>query len=252
MGNYLIELGSKTAKDGFKNEKEIAFKFNNWNQDSEAKIWLELMGYEIKEIEYVKAVILNGYKADLNVQIQIKLKKKIDVENIQIKLVSNRQGFNQVDKRWLAKYNELWNINKEVYKILQYFTGELLPYKVSRNNKRMFLDEFDEMEKEKLLNWFNKNKVLIITDILRGRGEFCAEWVLVVQKIDSKVRWTLKNINSVINYYFDNGEVKITPRGSLKIGRITVQRKGGDNGRKTANMLQFKIDPTEIFNIEEK
>ena len=44
----------------------------------------------------------------------------------------------------------------------------------------------------------------------------------------------------------------MTPRGSLKIGRITVQRKGGDNGRKTANMLQFKIDPTEIFNIEEK
>lgn len=27
---------------------------------------------------------------------------------------------------------------------------------------------------------------------------------------------------------------------------------GVDNGRKTANMLQFKIDPTEIFNIEEK
>lgn len=44
----------------------------------------------------------------------------------------------------------------------------------------------------------------------------------------------------------------MTPRGSLKIGRITVQRKGGDNGRKTANMLQFKINPTEIFNIEEK
>lgn len=27
---------------------------------------------------------------------------------------------------------------------------------------------------------------------------------------------------------------------------------GVDNGRKTANMLQFKIDSTEIFNIEEK
>ncbi len=38
----------------------------------------------------------------------------------------------------------------------------------------------------------------------------------------------------------------------MKIGRITVQRKGGDNERKTANMLQFKINPTEIFNIEEK
>ena len=29
-----------------------------------------------------------------------------------------------------------------------------------------------------------------------------------------------------------------------------MQRKGGDAGRETANMLQFKIDPAEIFNIQ--
>ena len=29
-----------------------------------------------------------------------------------------------------------------------------------------------------------------------------------------------------------------------------MQRKGGDGGRKTANMLQFKINPAELFNIE--
>ena len=28
-----------------------------------------------------------------------------------------------------------------------------------------------------------------------------------------------------------------------------MQRKGGDAGRDTANMLQFKVDPTELFNI---
>lgn len=89
---------------------------------------------------------------------------------------------------------------------------------------------------------------MIISDILRGRGEFCAEWVLVVQKYNG-IRWTLKNINMIMNYYFDDGKVMISPRGSLKIGKITMQRKGGDTGRKTANMLQFKLDPTEIFNI---
>ena len=26
-----------------------------------------------------------------------------------------------------------------------------------------------------------------------------------------------------------------------------MQRKGGDGGRETANMLQFKIDPTRLF-----
>lgn len=250
MENYLVELGSKTAKNGFENEKTVAEKFNNWKNDKESQKWLETMKYNLLEIEYVKANVLNGYKADLNVKIQVKLKSNIDVENIQVKLVSNKKGFNQVDKRWLKSYNELWNFSDEVYKLLKYFCGEIEPYKETKDKRRMFFYEFSEIEKEIILSWFNKNKVLIISDILRGRGEFCAEWVLVVQKLDENdIKWKLENINSVINYYFDNGQVEITPRGSLKIGKITIQRKGGDNGRKTANMLQFKLDPTEIFDI---
>ena len=143
----------------------------------------------------------------------------------------------------------MWKFPDRIYKLLQYFTGEILPYKPSRNNKRMFLDEFNEEDIKLLLQWFDNNKVLIISDILRGRGKFCAEWVLVVQKSDN-TKWCLKNINSVINHYFDNGKIEITPRGSLKIGKITMQRKGGDRGRETANKLQFKLDPTEIFNIK--
>ncbi len=48
---------------------------------------------------------------------------------------------------------------------------------------------------------------------------------------------------------FYSGEVRITKQGSLKIGKITMQRKGGDGGRLSANMLQFKINPCELFNI---
>ncbi|MCB0512553.1 MAG: hypothetical protein H6552_05360 [Chitinophagales bacterium] len=39
-------------------------------------------------------------------------------------------------------------------------------------------------------------------------------------------------------------------QGNFKIGRITMQRKGGDNGRETAKMLQFKINPAELFEVE--
>lgn len=28
-----------------------------------------------------------------------------------------------------------------------------------------------------------------------------------------------------------------------------MQRKGGDGGRKTAQMLQFKINPAELFDV---
>ena len=66
-------------------------------------------------------------------------------------------------------------------------------------------------------------------------------------KIKDKL-WTLKSINHVINHY-SNGDVIISPKGSLRIGRIGMQRKGGDAGRHTANMLQFKINPAELFYI---
>ncbi len=41
----------------------------------------------------------------------------------------------------------------------------------------------------------------------------------------------------------------VCQQGNIKIGNITMQRKGGDSGRKTAQMLQFKRNPAELFDI---
>lgn len=245
----LVELGSQTARNGFKNEEEIANKFINWKIDNEARKWLIVMNYCLDDIEYVRAIVLHGYKADVNVQVQIKLKDAIDIENLQVKLVSNKRGFNQIDKRRLSKYAEMWNIPASVYRPLQHYTGELLPYiSNSRDSRRMFIDEMTEDDKNLILNWFAANKTLILSDVIKGRGQFSAEWVLVAQKAEENARWVLKNINEVLQHY-THGNVMQTSKGSIKIGRITVQRKGGDGGRATATMLQFKLDPTELFDI---
>ena len=53
-------------------------------------------------------------------------------------------------------------------------------------------------------------------------------------------------MNFILNY-FGNGEITITKQGNIKIGKIGLQRKGGDGGRETANMLQFKINPCQLF-----
>lgn len=249
----LVERGSQTAKNGFKNEADVIEKFNSWKTDSVAKAWLKAMGYTIDNIEYVKAVKVTGsYKADVQVRVKIiiKLKSQEDIQNLQIKLVSNPQGFNQIDKRWVDKYVELWNIPKDVIEILKQFTGEIKPKlkKGLRDSRRMFLNEMDEKNQMKLLNFIEQNKFLIISDLLKGRGEFSADWVLVILKTDGKIRWALKSINEVMNLY-SQGAIRISEQGSLKIGKIGMQRKGGDGGRDTANMLQFKINPVEIFNI---
>ena len=245
----LVLRGSQTAKNGFKNEKEVADKFNRWKTDAEAKQWLTIMQYDLNDIESVKAVVLSGYKADVNVQVQIKLKHAVDTENIQVKLVSNPKGFNQVDKRWLSHYKELWNIPDNIYEILEFFVGEKLPYKTkTKDKRRMFLSEM-EIEKQNLvIAWFKQNKTLILSDIIKGRGQFSAEWVLVAQKTSTNSRWILKNINEALQHYAQ-GDVRISPRGSLNIGNVLMQRKGGDGGRDTAKMLQFKINPAELFDI---
>lgn len=205
------------------------------------------MEYSLSEIKSVKAVVVSGHKTDIQVQITIHLKEAINVENLQVKLVSNLKGFNQIDKRWVDKYVELWDIPKNIIKLLKLYTGEALPtIKATKDHRRMFINEFSISDQNKLVEWIEANKSLIVNDILKGRGKFSAEWMLVAQKVDSSARWILKPMNYCINY-FGNGEVVITKQGNIKIGRITMQRKGGDGGRKTAQMLQFKINPAELF-----
>lgn len=250
-GKDLIKRGSATAKGGFKNEKDVIDKFNDWQKDETARKWLEAMGYKLSDIEYVKASKIRGsYKADVQVRIQItiKLKSQSDIQNLQVKLVSNPQGFNQIDKRWVDKYVELWNIPDDITKLLKLFTGETKSTKGKlKDSRRMLLSEFSNEDQEKILDFFKHNKFLIVSDLLKGRGEFSADWVLVILKANHESKWILKSINEAMNV-FGNGDIRITSQGSLKIGKIGMQRKGGDGGRDTAKMLQFKINPVELFN----
>jgi hypothetical protein len=246
----LVGRGSQTAKEGFRNEDDIVEKFNDWKKDKDAQAWFILMKYKLSEIEYVEAVKISGYKTDVQVQVTIKLKKAIDVENLQVKLVSNPNGFNQIDKRWVDKYTEMWNIPLQVISILKRYTGEEKPtIKKPKDKRRMLANEFTDIEQKTILKWLHKNQSLIVSDILKGRGKFAAEWMLVAQKVAKNARWILKPMNYCMNY-FGNGEIKITTRGNFKIGRITMQRKGGDGGRDTAKKLQFKINPAELFDSE--
>ncbi len=243
----LIKLGSETAKGGFRNEDDIVAKFNDWENDEDAQKWLGIMGYSIDEIEKVEAVKLHGYKTDVQVQITIYMKKAIAAENLSVKLVSNPQGFNQVDKRWVDSYAEMWNVPKDIVKLLKLFTGEIKPIKSGlRDPRRMFFDEMSESNQRKVVDFFAKNKILVVSDILKGRGKFSAGWMLVALITKNKSRWVLKSINHAMNVFAD-GEVRITPQGGLKIGKIGMQRKGGDAGRPTSNMLQFKINPVKLF-----
>jgi len=256
----LVEIGSATAKGGFANERAIRDKFNNWKKDKEAQIWLQIMGYNIKEIESVEAVQIppRGQKADVQLKIMITIGKIIKVENLSLKKANSDADYNQIDKRWVDAYQKLWNFDDDVKLGLKLFTGEIKPTPKYvgniklRDKRRAFLDELPTKLRNKIIDFFRNNKILVVTDILKGRGSLSADWVLVTRydKNTDTTKWILKDINTVMNF-FGEGEVRLSPRGSLYIGKITMQRKGGDAGRPTANMLQFKIKPCQLFELSQ-
>ena len=268
-------LGSNTAKGGFKNEIFIINKFNNWNEDADAQEWLKIMGYEKRFINSIEAIqiptvinrnelkkynisrdeyekIMRFKKADAQIKLIIKIGLIVKYEYISIKKANINANFNQIDKRSVDSYQEIWGFDDEIKYYLKLFTGEIKPdttkFNNSRNKSRLFFDEMPINIQTKVINFFTYNKFLVISDILKGRGGLSAGWMLVTRRNPDNLKsdFVLKDINATINYYA-NGDVTISKKGSLKIARIFMQRKGGTPD---PMKLQFKFCPLQLFEIK--
>jgi len=53
--DILVNRGSQTAKNGFKNEVFVVEEFNSWKDSDLSSAWLKAMSYNLDEIESVKA-----------------------------------------------------------------------------------------------------------------------------------------------------------------------------------------------------
>ena len=271
------KIGSLTAKGGFLNEERICEKFLDYQNDIVVQEWLDIMGYDFKKISRINAIqipprisadkaiklgvseenlelSLKHKKADIQIRLDIEIDKIHYIENISLKKAKVNANFNQVDKRPVSTYKKIWGFDDDIERWLKIFTGEIPPQSFLDKNdletlkdkkkRRLFLHEIPVIKCKKILEFFNKNKFLVISDLLKGRGALSAEWLLVTKQKSNKLyEWVLTDINTAINFFSD-GEVKLTPRGSLKIGKITMQRKGGTPDPKS---LQFKIKPLEVF-----
>jgi len=102
-----------------------------------------------------------------------------------------------------------------------------------------------ETIQKEIIEFFKRNQILVISDIIKGRGGLSAGWMLVTRlnKQEKTTTWILKDINTVMNY-FESDDVEISLRGSLLIGKIAMQRKGGTPD---PTKLQFKIKPCQLF-----
>ena len=108
----------------------------------------------------------------------------------------------------------------------------------------MFLPELPGKNFKAIIEFFTANKLEVITDLLAGRAPDKAEWFLAVNRSNNSS--TMRPMQAAIEFYAE-GPVTLTLRGSLAIGRITAQRKGGDKGAPSANDLQFKFNPNSFI-----
>ena len=110
------ELGSETAKSGFKNEDFIATEFSKGEKSKHAKKWLTEMGYDTTKITKIDAKTsrelgLGSVKSDVIVF--------VNEDRIGISAKKAIADFNQIDKRWTDTYQELLKIPNDVVVILK-------------------------------------------------------------------------------------------------------------------------------------
>ncbi len=236
---------SDIASGGFRNEDWVAGEFNGWEHSHWGSCWLAAMGHGHPTKVCAQTTRDMGffYKADVLV-LADNHAEWVSVKKFNI-------SFNQIDKRWVSEFAELWNMPRDVTDAFRMYCGEegYQPGDDSgthRDARRYMMDELDQSSREAVLKFLNKNKKRIIRDVIAGRGRASARWMLLVEE-KQNMRWrsAMLPIDTVVSYCM--GDASITNRGNLRLGKVTIQRKGGDNGRKTAQMLQFKFSPRDLF-----
>ena len=269
MENKKTILGSQIAKSGFDNERLIIDLLNNWKKEDIGRNLLKKMGIDLNSIKSLKVQKAHPRnKADIVLVISESNQTK--KHNISIKKYGyslsadgrvRKFNYNQIDKRTIDKAKERWKMPEDIANNLRKFVGEegftakeLLKkgeisrskYDSLRDKRRIFLDEMNKSIQNKIIDFFYKNKKKIVSDIIKGDGESSADWFLVdetelnqdktIKKIN---RITIISIQEAIDL-FSFGNISLTNRGNLKIGKITLQRKGGTPD---PSKLQFKINP---------
>jgi len=172
------------------------------------------------------------------------------MKGISLKTYKPEVSFSQANRGSLETYVEELGISYGVAETLRAFVVN------NHGGERTMLNEAPASAQDELLNFFRLYQRQIISHVLRGKAKVVlkADWLLLheakdadwVTKVGQRESWHLYPMAKVIDCCCSEPP-SITDRGNLVLGLgLTMQRKGGDGGAKTANDLQFKLNPKLI------
>lgn len=178
------------------------------------------------------------------------------MQGISMKTYKPEVSFSQANRGSLDTYVEELGISYGVTETLRAFVQK------NHQGERTMLNEAPLSAQEELLRFFQLYQRQIISHVLRGKAKAAlkADWLLLheatdenwVQHVGQREFWHLYPMAMVIDCCCSESP-SITKAGNLTLGLgLTLQRKGGDGGAKTANDLQFKINPKMIHEALQK
>jgi len=257
-------LASKAAKRGLKAESRLINAINGKDELGRKII------RALEDILGIKLTLCSAMKGPPRAKADIIVTCGDKNILISVKEFDVKFDYNHVERNYIDFYAEKWSVPKDVYIILKRFVGEVnkqghpvsietlekeaerlgtSPGKLSKK-RRIFLNQIKPQTKDLIINFFRSKKVEILRDVFINDEDI--EVFIVIKRDGDEVHYYVLPTKDVLNVY-STGDVAITPRGSLRIGKVVLQRKGGNhrtNGGWTdvvASQLQFKIKPSECI-----
>ncbi len=172
------------------------------------------------------------------------------MKGISMKTYKPEVSFSQANRGSLETYVEELGMSYGVAETLRAFVVK------NHQGERTMLNDAPISAQDELLRFFQLYQRQIISHVLRGKakGVLKADWLLLhetkdedwISKVGNRECWHLYPMATVIDCCCTEAP-SITKAGNLTLGLgLTLQRKGGDGGAKTANDLQFKLNPKRI------
>lgn len=238
----LSYVNSNTAKEGYKEEYLICTNINN-NSKIKSLI-IELTGKDC-----YKCFCVNGSH-------KIDIKSENDIFKAQVKKFKKNQ-FQQLDRHWVCDLVKFIPGLKPIELILKNMCEyPILPDGInidkSKSLKKLCSDEYSEDILIMITDILNKYKIEILEYIFLGKNiEFSPEYLIGVEYIELKRhKIVFLKIEDIIIYlktlqFKINKSKTVIALGADNI--ISLQRKGGDGGKKSGNQLQFKIIVSKLL-----
>lgn len=233
--NLLSCINSQTAKNGYKEEELVC-------QDLSIQLIKEAF-VPVLGNNYNECTRITGHhKCDIQ--------SENKVLRGQVKKYKKGQ-FQQLDRHWLSSLIEYIPELNEASQILKdLFEYPLLPNGThvdkTKSIKMLCVSNYSQEILDNLLALLNKHKRQILEYAFYGsNSEIQPEYLFGVEYENTKRnKIVVCKIEDVINY-LENLNFKISPRKTAIIlgnnSTISLQRKGGDSGKKSSNQLQIKI-----------